>query len=206
VNWTCEQIPAAPSRESILHTTAAADGVAWAFGISPNPQGWFDTLAFRRDTHGWRPVTIPGIGRANRAIAIGADDVWVVGDNNTSLHYNGARWQQTPTAALGRVQAQLFGLAQFGGHDVWAAGYAPDRDRGRGTVQHYDGHAWTDQPLPSVATNWGLSGIGGTRDRRPVGGRDRDATPRPGDHPALRRPHLAARPRTHPTAHRGAPE
>ena len=107
---------------------------------------------------------LPGIGRVNRAIAICDAEVWTVGDGE-SLHWDGTRWRHVPTAALhdNDSRAQLFGLAQFGSADVWAAGYAPRRDHSgsRGTVQRWDGAVWTDLPVPDVATAWSLAGIGG---------------------------------------------
>jgi hypothetical protein len=160
-DWVRERVPAV-GRESMLHTAAASDQSAWAFGISA-PEGVpFVTLVFRREEQGWRRVSAPGIGRVSRAVAVSDADVWAVGDGE-SLHWDGARWRHVPTADLHDAKAQLFGLAQFGAAEVWTVGYAPRRDHSgsRGTVQRWDGKAWTDQPLPSVARGWSLAGIGG---------------------------------------------
>jgi hypothetical protein len=148
--------------QSVLHTVATSHGTAWAFGISAPAGRPFVTLVFRREEQGWRQVAAPGIGRVNRAIAICDADVWAVGDGE-SLHWDGSRWQHIPTADLHDYRAQLFGLAQFGGAEVWTAGYAPRRDHAGscGTVQRWDGTGWTDLPLPTVASGWSLAGIGG---------------------------------------------
>jgi hypothetical protein len=161
VRWSSEHVPAT-GRQAVLHTAAASQGAVWAFGISVPEDGPFLTLVFRREDRGWCRVEAPSIGRANRAIAICDADVWVVGDGQ-SLHWDGSRWQHIPTADLHDAKAQLFGLAQFGPADVWTAGYAPRRDHSgaRGTVQRWDGVAWTDLPLPAVAQGWSLAGIGG---------------------------------------------
>lgn len=68
-----------------------------------------------------------------------------------------------PTAVIKGSEPQFFGLAQFGAGEVWAAGYAPLRQyrQARGTVQRWDGAAWTDLPVPDVAAVWSLSGIAG---------------------------------------------
>jgi hypothetical protein len=162
VNWIGEHIPAV-GYQSMLHTvTAAGHKAAWAFGIAV-VNGQFATLVFHRSNQGWEHVKAPQIGRINRAITITEDDVWAVGDG-ASLRWDGTRWQRAPTANLEDIEAQLLGLTQFGGADVWAAGYAPDRDSpgGRGTVQRWDGTAWTELLMPAVATDWELSGIDGT--------------------------------------------
>jgi hypothetical protein len=88
--------------------------------------------------------------------------VWAVGDGE-SLHWDGSRWRHVTAAGLHDAQAQLFGLAQFGGADVWTAGYVPRRGHAGscGTVQRWDGTVWTDLPLPAVASSWSLAGVGG---------------------------------------------
>lgn len=156
-NWTVEEIPA-PARPSVLHTAATGHGTVWCFGIAVDRMP-FGTLIFRRTEQGWQQVDAPEIGRVNQAIVVADDDVWVVGDG-TSLHWDGTGWQQAPVVSS---DAQLFGLAQFGGRCVWAAGITMSRPDGggRGTVQRWDGTAWTHVPLPDVAGSWGLSGIDG---------------------------------------------
>jgi hypothetical protein len=157
--WVPEAVPAAGDR-SLLHT-AACGADAWAFGIGLREDG-FETLVFRRAGSGWRRLPTPDIGRVNRAHVHGAEDAWLVGDG-TSLHWDGRSWTEFPMAPAGPVRTQFFGLARFG-EDLWAAGYAPGRDRrpsGRGTVQRFDGEQWTDQPVPTLPELWSLAGIGG---------------------------------------------
>jgi hypothetical protein len=158
--WRSEDVPST----GMLHTAAGGHhDAAWAFGISvPNGDAEFVTLIFRRTGQGWEQVEAPQIGRVNRALATSGADVWAVGDGS-SLHWDGSGWQKVPTAVIQGSEPQFFGLAQFGGDDVWTAGYAPSRDyrQARGTVQHWDGAAWTDLPLPAVAPEWSLWGIAG---------------------------------------------
>jgi hypothetical protein len=158
--WRSEDVASA----GILHAAAAGDhGVAWACGILVQEAGRpFATLIFRRHRQGWEQVEAPQIGRVNRALAVSDADIWAVGDG-CSLHWDGSRWQKVPTAVIKGSEPQFFGLAQFGADDVWTAGYAPMREHGqaRGTVQRWDGSAWTDLPMPAVAAFWSLSGIAG---------------------------------------------
>ena len=158
--WRSEDV--APA--GILHAAAAGDhGVAWAYGILVREAGRpFATLIFRRHGQGWEQVEAPQIGRVNRALAVSDADIWAVGDG-CSLHWDGATWEKIPTAVINGSDPQFFGLAQFGADDVWTAGFAPVRryPQARGTVQRWDGSAWTDLPMPAVASFWSLSGIAG---------------------------------------------
>jgi hypothetical protein len=123
-------------------------------------------VIFRRHEQGWEQVEAPQIGRVNRALAISDADIWAVGDG-CSLHWDGSKWEKVPTVVIEGSQArfgpQFFGLAQFGADEVWTAGFAPMRGQrqARGTVQRWDGSAWTDLPLPAVAAFWSLKGIAG---------------------------------------------
>ncbi len=124
--------------------------------------GEFATLIFRRGGQGWEQVQAPQVGRVNRVLAVSDADVWGVGDG-WSLRWDGSGWRRIPAAVIQGSEPQFFGLAQFGADDVWAAGYAPLRQcrQARGTVQRWDGTAWTDLSVPDVAAAWSLSGIAG---------------------------------------------
>ncbi|MGI8447799.1 MAG: hypothetical protein ACR2MP_11595 [Streptosporangiaceae bacterium] len=121
--WTTERVPSA----GILHTVAAAGpSTAWACGIAVREADEFATLIFRRVGQGWEQVEAPQIGRVNRVLAVGEADVWAAG-GGWSLHWDGLEWRKLPTAVIKDSEPQFFGLAQFGGDDVWMAGYAPPR-------------------------------------------------------------------------------
>lgn len=153
MRWTVEDVPA--DGRSVLHTAAAGHGTAWAFGIGVDEHP-FRTLVFRRVDARWHRVGVPSIGRANRAVVVSPDEVWVVGDG-TSLHGVGDDWHEVPTA---EANGQLFGLVAFGS-TLWAAGSVPHGHTGSGTVQRWDGARWAGQALPDVAPSWGLAGLGG---------------------------------------------
>ncbi|HEX5404284.1 MAG TPA: hypothetical protein VFX16_18500 [Pseudonocardiaceae bacterium] len=158
--WTVEDIPT-DGKQWLLHTAASGHGTTWAFGITAGQGRPFGTLVYRRVDDGWQRVDVPVIGRANRAVVLSPDEVWIVGDG-TSMHGVGDVWREVPTAELKDSTGQLFGLVAFGS-DLWTAGYAPhaNHETGRGTVQRWDGTQWTDQELPGVAPMWGLAGLGG---------------------------------------------
>lgn len=162
--WAVERVPQV-GQQSILQAAAAGRGDAWAFGISVQGADRFGTLVFRRRDQGWRRLAAPSIGRVNRAIVISDADVWAVGDGE-SLHWDGLRWHQIRTAVPAGLSSQLFGLARSGDDGIWAAGYAsgPAAAGGQGTVQRWDGRAWTAMALPDVAGEWGLAGISAVAD------------------------------------------
>lgn len=152
--WLVEPVPA--QAPCFLHTAAAGHGTAWAFGIRPGGADRFDTMVFGRAADAWRRMDVPVIGRANGAVVVSPDELWVVGDG-TSLHHVGGRWREVPLS----LPVQLFGVVASG-DDVWAAGVvAPDQRTRRGVVVRWDGSAWVEQALPDVAPTWGLRGLGG---------------------------------------------
>ena len=79
------------------------------------------------------------------------DDVWAVGGLGVIVHWDGATWTYTPTADEQR--RTLWSLWGRAADDVWAVGV-------EGAVLHWDGAAWTVQPTGSIATLFGVWGVG----------------------------------------------
>jgi hypothetical protein len=94
------------------------------------------------------------------------DDVWLVGDGNTVLHWDGERWNDERRGLRG---IDLYSVWAAGRNDVWAVGdhgvryrfndYAPAvslyerlSEPGGGVILHFDGTAWT--PDPTIGTRW----------------------------------------------------
>ncbi|MEV0082772.1 hypothetical protein [Saccharopolyspora sp. NPDC050642] len=151
--WAEEPIP--PQQyQSSLHTAAGGDGVTWSFGIDFDGQE-FRTQAFRRGQQGWEQVPAPNIGRVNTAAVVNRDDVWSVGDGR-SMHWNGKQWQEVPLTSPPGTYTQYHGTKVFGAADVWAAGSATEATEAwrRGSIQHWDGKAWNEVPLPLDLGDW----------------------------------------------------
>ena len=96
--------------------------------------------------------------QANRIRGMGGsadDDVWLVGDGNTVLHWNGERWSDRHGALRG---LDLYSVWSSGPDDVWVAGdhgvsyryesslYSTHLNPGGGVVLHFDGSAWKPDP------------------------------------------------------------
>lgn len=80
------------------------------------------------------------------------DDVWLIGDSGTAVHWDGTSGRPVPTGTL----SDLFAVFASSATDVLAAG-------ARGTVTHYDGTRFTSAMLPAAKGNalraiWGSSG------------------------------------------------
>lgn len=163
-SWTAEAFLAQP-HDAVLQSIAAADGVAWAFGISDVPrEPVFRTLAFRRGEHGWEQVPAPAIGWPNAAAVISRNDAWVVGDG-TSMHWNGSEWREVPIVAHPEYRTSLSGVTAFGAGEVWSTGFGwhSDNMRTRSLVQR-DVHALAPDDVWAV----GYQHPGSAVDRRPV--------------------------------------
>lgn len=96
-------------------------------------------------------------------VAVSPTDVWMVGDQKATtsnrspiyqtlaIHWDGEQWSQVETPDPGGPSAsnRLVSVAADAPNDVWAVGsvygggYTP-------LVEHWDGSAWTNSPLPDV--------------------------------------------------------
>lgn len=122
----------------------------WGPGASPlyAVGGAPDTgRAMRFDGTAWAEVSTGTISPPllNWAFGFGPDDVTIVGNGGTVLHFDGARWtrQTTPT------DQNLWGVWGAAPDDLWAVGGA-GRAAGQATLLHYDGTAWTRVELPPL--------------------------------------------------------
>ncbi|HVM65127.1 MAG TPA: hypothetical protein VMU14_09725 [Acidimicrobiales bacterium] len=108
------------------------------FGLSPTDvwaAGQKGTV-LHFDGTDWRLVAVPATSLTLRGIwASAPGDVWIVGDHQIRLRFDGASWtSERGTSAYTNFLA-IWGSAR---NDVWAVG-----DGYEGTVEHFDGTAWT---------------------------------------------------------------
>lgn len=75
----------------------------------------------------------------------GPDDITVVGNGGTIIHWDGAIWtmQETPTTE------DLWGVWGASPDDLWAVG-GRGRAAGQETILHYDGNTWTAVEPPAL--------------------------------------------------------
>ena len=80
----------------------------------------------------------------NWAYGFGPSDVWVVGDQGTILHYDGA-WTQSATV----TDQNLWGIWGASPDDLWAVG-GNGRADGQATLLRYDGQSWRRIEVPPL--------------------------------------------------------
>jgi hypothetical protein len=129
-------------------TTTELDGVwsdgpdeAWVVGW----QGDGEDVATRRPVIArfsgcaWTTLSVPAPAQMARALGVwgsAADDVWIVGEADHVLHFDGKRLEAVP---LPGGTVQLGAVSGTGRNDVWAVGQR---------AFHWDGAAWTEVSIP----------------------------------------------------------
>lgn len=81
----------------------------------------------------------------NWSYGFGADDVTVVGNEGTILHWDGASWTTQTTTTT----EDLWGVWGAAPDDMWAVG-GRGRGPGQETILHYDGATWTKIKTPEL--------------------------------------------------------
>jgi hypothetical protein len=182
-DWQQEPVPI-PSG-NILAFASVAPHVTWAAGLQVTSTGGkterLSPVVLSRDDRtgqGWQRVVTPGDTAASRANAIsahGADDMWVVGDNDSgnpvvygapifTEHWDGHAWKTAPAPVPSDAfAANLLGVSTLNQHDAWAVG-AVERVSGNvytdeSMIEHWDGTAWQAVTLPTDPAATYLSSI-----------------------------------------------
>jgi len=147
----------------VRSTTSATLRAVWAAGPNRAVAVGSTATILHFDGINWlqrpvEPVEIPGeddpwvIDAALHGVwGAAADDVWAVGAQGVVVHFDGETWTYAPTADERR--RTLWAVWGRAADDVWAVG-------SEGVVLHWDGDAWTLQPANSVATLFGVWGLG----------------------------------------------
>jgi hypothetical protein len=181
--WQEEAVPV-PSAD-LLALAQVSPHVTWAAGLQLTSTGGKGTqlnpvVLSRddRDGRGWQRVVTPGdtvASRANALSAHGADDVWVVGDNDPGRtdspgtpifaeHWDGRTWHTAAVPVPSDVfAADLLGVSTLNSHDAWAVGSMQvvrgDESVGESLIEHWDGTAWQAVKLPVDAAATYLSSV-----------------------------------------------
>lgn len=124
------------------------DGSAWTVIDSPNPGGWFNSLA--------------------AVDALGPRSVWAVGtatrpyhDTPLVLHWNGSAWDRIHAPMYGGDDLRLFEIEVRSPTNVWVVGTWSTRDNPKGIVMRWDGSRWWRLPwLPGHEGTYGMSSGG----------------------------------------------
>ncbi len=108
----------------------------------------FQSLVVHYDGNGWKRLTAGGPETYWWVHGSGPDDVWMVGEKGRITHYDGSTFAEFPAP----VQATLWGVFASSKTDAWAVGGTPNGGLGaeNDIVLHWDGTAWTLDPLPGA--------------------------------------------------------
>src|SRR5260221_2426316 len=90
------------------------------------------------------PVTSASLAEISGSAA---DDIWVVGELGTTLHYDGTTWSLVPSG----VTTNLLGVWTGGASDAWAVGEGE-------IVLRWDGTSWSPALSPSAGVLIGVWG------------------------------------------------
>jgi hypothetical protein len=153
--WKLVPSPNVGSNANQLYGAAAiAPDDVWAVGLGNSTD--IDhgvSVAEHWDGTAWTVVRVPKVGTGANALyavtAVGADDVWAVGDAEGQgaivLHYDGSAWSVVPNAVPPGSDSELAALAAASSDDIWAVGGM----NGKTLTEHWDGTAWTVVPSPN---------------------------------------------------------
>jgi hypothetical protein len=127
-SWSVVSFPPPPgdSYQILKGISAVSASDIWAVGYSQSAYFYgyrYYPLAYHWDGTRWN--LIPNAGNIDEYFhavdAIAANDVWAVGDNGQTQHWNGANWSRVaaPVPGLG---GRFNGIAAASASDVWAVG------------------------------------------------------------------------------------
>jgi hypothetical protein len=154
----CDGDPVAPCAESAAAGWQALDlaldriplGVAgrpsdlWIVGGGIGPDA--GSLVLRHDGARFTELVAPTPATLWWVWAGAADDVWLVGEAGTTLHWAGSALQQHALPA-GLEQITLAGAWGQSPDDVWAVGGSPADPGGeQNVIVHWDGASWSRVP------------------------------------------------------------
>lgn len=158
--------------------SGTSDTNLWAVGsyeVKPHVPTY--PLAARWDGGKWHHTNVPAPAGRNdvelaAVTALGAGDVWAVGDAGTTsgslptttftTHWDGRSWQIVPSPNMGGTGTpnHLNAVSAAGPDDVWAVGYAHQNAVSRPMAMHWDGRSWTIVPVPDPGAGHSvLSGV-----------------------------------------------
>ena len=124
-----------PGGEALYSVDVAGDGSAWAAG----ERRGFGNFVLRWDHRRWRRVPVPSVP-ASRVTVIGPRDVWLIGDWERFLHWDGRRFSVVRTP-----------LRQGGAGGMEIVAVSRQHNRDRWTVQQWFS-GWADNPVTPLVS------------------------------------------------------
>ena len=142
-SWSTITFPPPPgdSYQILKAISAVSANDIWAVGYSQWSYFYgyrYAPLTYHWDGMNWSVV--PNAGYTDEYLfavdAIATNDVWAVGDNGQTQHWNGAAWSRVaaPYPGLG---GRFNGVAAASASDVWAVGYYNDGNQNLTWIDRY---------------------------------------------------------------------
>jgi hypothetical protein len=159
--WSVVQSPNVGTNENDLKAVGAVSaGDVWAVGnYFDNGSLAWRTLAEHWDGSRWTVIPSPSPSTRFNSLqgvaAVGANDVWAVGIQQTSgptianktlvEHWDGSAWSTVPSPNAGSGDNYLLAVAAVSSDDVWAVGHHDTHT----LAEHWDGSTWSIVSSPS---------------------------------------------------------
>lgn len=160
--WTSGQLVKSGASGPAFVTSALALSKinVWAFGLRIKSTG---THAYAAHFNGvkWTATSVPGTSAISDASAVSAGDIWAVeggglfsgpGGHGALMHWSGGAWHSVtlPKALSGRPLGSVVASSD---KNVWVGGALVNSKKGTTeAVGHWNGHGWTVQRMPVLAT------------------------------------------------------
>lgn len=156
--WTVVTSPNPGSSTNFLNAvTAVQTGNVWAvgsYGTSPLIEHWSKSQ--------WVVVSSPTIaGSLSGAAAIAANDIWAVGENDSSNmqqplveHWNGKAWSIISSPNSGSSGSTLASISSVSSNDIWAVGTTTSSSSTSGyqpLIEHWNGTQWSISSSPALS-------------------------------------------------------
>lgn len=139
-----------PTEQNLWGVWGANTDDVWAVGGDARETG--SHVILRWNDEEWREIDAPelsasGVGAFFKVWGTGPDNVFIVGQNGTVLHWDGETLEEEPV----ETELDLISLWGSGPDSVTAVG-----GRANAVLAHWDGSSWTTHSLAPLA---GMNGI-----------------------------------------------
>jgi hypothetical protein len=174
--WKLQNAPRRSASHHYLEdVSAVSSSAAWAVGYYARGST-FRTLILRWDGTRWKTQPSPNVGAGDNllldVVATSPTNAWAVGTYRTAsgayrtliLRWNGAAWKRQPAPSREASDVSLTGVAATSPNNAWAVGSYEDNetfDTGS-FILHWDGQAWSPQPVPDIASDNFLNDVTAT--------------------------------------------
>jgi hypothetical protein len=174
-SWTKVSTPTPDTNAVLTGVDGLSSDNVWAVGYNgpgPGIRGSdYTPLVEHWDGTSWSVQSVPdpdGGGQLTAISATSPDDVWAVGNSDSSQstlieHWDGSSWTQVTSPSPGDASNQLHGVTAISADDAWAVGSANDSgDPLQAVTEHWDGTSWSVVANPDPTGDASLNGVTAT--------------------------------------------